>query len=1007
MHIEWVKAVAFGPLSDEILRLHPGLNIIIGPNESAKSTWHAAIYAAICGRRRGRGAHRVEDRHFAQRHRPWGQQTWQVQCQLLLDDGRRVELHHDLDAKVDCAATDVSLGRDVSSEIIHDGSPDASRWLGMNRDIFFATACVRQAEILSVLNDAAGLQHQLEAAATHAGTSDPNAAQAIAAVDSFLRDHVGPDRSNSRKPWRMARTSEMQARDALDEAERQHAEYTELAHRAGVLTDAAETLERQAVAAAARSATLSGLAGDAAALDRLHDEIKSVQQTLARQRAERDALAVRLATAHTLSSEVGDSEPVSAADDQRVAASVARAIAAWTSRPQPPPPTGPDAQELRDRLSRTPGPPDGDLQVAVDVLAAWNALLSADAVADSVESREPPGPVSADAQEDAAIVAGSAALRTWASQLRSIEEVPEPDLQAARQATAATRERRDAAWQAHMDASDTRSRRGSSIGLVAAAVLAVVGLALLLTGSTALGSGVMALALIVFGVSALSKSKGTAPQAHMTLLRFEQELAKAQANEASLTATAARAAAAREALTQQCAAAGVPPDPTALLRLAQAVDDLAGARQRISAWEQEIQTQRAAVALAEQRLSAALQSRGIMCRPAEARAAYAQYAEVCDQRAVQARRHAEAAVVAEQLQAREAADAAVAAAREACGLALAGLLSAAMAAGVTVSEHHCDDGDHLVALLTAWADRHDEEMQHFDQRVQAWTGLQTALNGLTLEELHAAHTHAQDMTEHLQRELEQAQKQAEQAWGRLRDAAADAGVILTERGSAAGELNRLVLDVEETLAAYRRDVLVASSQASAALGQLREREANLPSVAEAEEALAVSHAELQRVETLRTTLELTKAHLSAAQEQVHRDIAPTLQTTLLEALPAVTQQRYTAAVVDPRTLQVTVKTGSGTWVPADRLSHGTAEQIYLLLRVALVTHLSNPDTSCPLLLDDVTVQADQIRTGALLDTLARLARDRQVVLFAQDPAVDDWSAQRDDVHVVRLGQRPP
>jgi len=43
------------------------------------------------------------------------------------------------------------------------------------------------------------------------------------------------------------------------------------------------------------------------------------------------------------------------------------------------------------------------------------------------------------------------------------------------------------------------------------------------------------------------------------------------------------------------------------------------------------------------------------------------------------------------------------------------------------------------------------------------------------------------------------------------------------------------------------------------------------------------------------------------------------------------------------------------------LSHGTAEQIYLLLRVVLAERLTTAGETCPLLLDDVLVQCDQAR----------------------------------------------
>ena len=69
MRIESVNAHAFGPLAGETLALAPGLTVVSGANESAKSSWHAALYAALCGRvpggrSRGDAAPTAEDRRL-------------------------------------------------------------------------------------------------------------------------------------------------------------------------------------------------------------------------------------------------------------------------------------------------------------------------------------------------------------------------------------------------------------------------------------------------------------------------------------------------------------------------------------------------------------------------------------------------------------------------------------------------------------------------------------------------------------------------------------------------------------------------------------------------------------------------------------------------------------------------------------------------------------------------------------------------------------------------------
>ena len=95
MRIESVTAHAFGPLAEETLELAPGLTVVAGINESAKSSWHAALYAALCGR--GREAPTPQDRRLVDRYKPWDGAAWLLSSVVVLDDGRRLRLCQDLD----------------------------------------------------------------------------------------------------------------------------------------------------------------------------------------------------------------------------------------------------------------------------------------------------------------------------------------------------------------------------------------------------------------------------------------------------------------------------------------------------------------------------------------------------------------------------------------------------------------------------------------------------------------------------------------------------------------------------------------------------------------------------------------------------------------------------------------------------------------------------------------------------------------------------------------------
>src|SRR5947199_9818603 len=102
-----ISSNRFGFLRSNSLTSAPQFTIVYGPNETGKSTWHAALYAAFCGMRRSR-IQSWADEEFIQKYRPWNSpQPWEVSVRFLLQDGRNIELHQELADRIDCRATDV------------------------------------------------------------------------------------------------------------------------------------------------------------------------------------------------------------------------------------------------------------------------------------------------------------------------------------------------------------------------------------------------------------------------------------------------------------------------------------------------------------------------------------------------------------------------------------------------------------------------------------------------------------------------------------------------------------------------------------------------------------------------------------------------------------------------------------------------------------------------------------------------------------------------------------
>ncbi len=788
MLIRRVRAHAFGPMVGDELEFADGLTVIYGENESAKSSWHAAVYAALCGRRRGRGVPTAEERRFAELHRPWDGTAWVVSAEVLLDDGRRVELRQDLDGRVDCHAKDLDLGRDCSAEIMNDGTPDAAKWLGLDRTSFAATACVGQAQVLRVMDEADGLQEHLQRAAATAG-ADHTAAAALERIAAFQRDHVGIDRVGSGKPLRRAGDRLRVAHDRLATARKLRLEYEtrvlEVQRLRAVETAADRTVRLQEAAAAIAAYELIGPRADEAT--ELHRRLGGVEPA-----SVAEAEAVTRAV-------VGRIDGVGVAAiraDRSVARGAAGCVRCGPSRPGAV--VGPagarrrrgggDEGAPRARCSR--GRPDGE------------------------------GPTGL----------------------------------ARRGRRAAGRRRRDAG----------RDARAVRVG-----------------GAAPGGRG--------------------APDSSRWCRVGPRWCAAARSRlaEAALEAATARratdsAAAEREQALARCAQLGVPADASALRELARQHVESRVRDGHDRRWGTEV---RELTARAEQQV-----------------------------------------------------------------------LDAAALCGLTAS-----DADEAVAQLQAWQQSRAAELARMDERRREWTRLQRLLDGRSVGELREEATQA-------------------------RERATRAGLAFE-----AVDLATVSRADDDHLRELRRRAQVAAAEAAAAQGSLTEWAANLPSVSEAEEELEHATAELGRVRELDETLDLTRRFLAAAQERVHRDIAPALAQTLKRMLPVVTGNRYTDVTVDPLTLRVDVCDSTRRWRIADRLSFGTAEQVYLLLRIALAGHLVKPGVTCPLLLDDVTVHADRVRVIEILDLLLAASQHQQVILFTQQEQVREWARTNLDGprHVLR------
>jgi recombinational DNA repair ATPase RecF len=180
------------------------------------------------------------------------------------------------------------------------------------------------------------------------------------------------------------------------------------------------------------------------------------------------------------------------------------------------------------------------------------------------------------------------------------------------------------------------------------------------------------------------------------------------------------------------------------------------------------------------------------------------------------------------------------------------------------------------------------------------------------------------------------------------------------------------------------------SELDAALrAQIAERESHVPDVPQLKEHLASLERSIDERELALEAIKTAREALKEAARQAHRNFAPHLQRALQRSLPLFTSNRYRdATIADDLSISV-IAPETSSQVPADCLSFGTRDQIYLVQRLEIAKMLVPTTGPVPLLLDEAFAEFDEERERSAVRLLCREAAQRQVVLFSKDARLVD------------------
>lgn len=99
----------------------------------------------------------------------------------------------------------------------------------------------------------------------------------------------------------------------------------------------------------------------------------------------------------------------------------------------------------------------------------------------------------------------------------------------------------------------------------------------------------------------------------------------------------------------------------------------------------------------------------------------------------------------------------------------------------------------------------------------------------------------------------------------------------------------------------------------------------------------------------------------------------------------MTEGRYIRVIAPLDGTEIQVERADGVRLPPQLLSRGTAEQLYLAMRLALVREYASTTDALPVVFDDVFVNFDPARTRNTLLAVRDLAETHQVMLFTCHP----------------------
>ena len=152
---------------------------------------------------------------------------------------------------------------------------------------------------------------------------------------------------------------------------------------------------------------------------------------------------------------------------------------------------------------------------------------------------------------------------------------------------------------------------------------------------------------------------------------------------------------------------------------------------------------------------------------------------------------------------------------------------------------------------------------------------------------------------------------------------------------------------------------------------------NVNKLNDVEENLQIAYNKRAEIEKLERTIKLAISTLDDSYQELRNELMPDIANLVRESVAKTTNGKYSNVVYNDNA-GMFVENDNGELISIDKLSIGTIDQIYLGFRFAVTNRLEN----IPMILDESFVYCDDERLKNILETISRLAEEKQIIILS-------------------------